>query len=119
MDVGDPMYQLFALRYTDALTRRYTKPPALLAFEIDNEPGHGPISYSAAVKTLVIGWLREKHGTMVATGPAFRLPGAANLGVPDDYRTAALPRQGWFSNQNRIASASATERNGDVCPGDA
>jgi len=90
-----------------------------LAFVIDNEPRHGPILYSAAVKTRFIAWLREKHGMMVVACPPFRLPGATNLGVPDDDRTAVMPRQGWFSNQNRIASASATERNGDICPGDA
>ncbi len=60
-DVGDPMYQQFALRYTDALTKHYGKHPALLAFGIDNEPGDGPISYSETVRARFIAWLRGKY----------------------------------------------------------
>ena len=64
VDVGDPMYQQYALRFTDAITRRYAKYPALLAFGIDNEPGDGPISYSATVKARFIEWLKLKYGTV-------------------------------------------------------
>ena len=64
VDVGDPMYQEYALRFTDALTRHYANHRALLAFGIDNEPGDGPISYSATVKTRFIAWLRAKYGTV-------------------------------------------------------
>ena len=62
-DVGDPMYQEYALRYTDTLTRRYAAHPALLAFGIDNEPGAGKISWSEDVRRRFIGWLQEKYGT--------------------------------------------------------
>jgi beta-galactosidase len=64
VDVGDPMYQKYALRFTDAITRRYAKHPALLAFGIDNEPGDGPISYSPTVKARFIAWLQMKYGTV-------------------------------------------------------
>jgi len=64
VDVGDPLYQQYALRFTDALTKHYAKHPALLAFGIDNEPGDGPISYSATVKARFIAWLRTKYGTL-------------------------------------------------------
>ncbi len=64
VDVGDPMYQQYALRFTDALTRHYAKHPALLAFGIDNEAGDGPISYSPTVKARFIEWLRVKYGTV-------------------------------------------------------
>ncbi len=64
VDVGDPMYQQYALRFTDAITRRYAKHPALLAFGIDNEPGDGPISYSPTVKARFIAWLQVKYGTV-------------------------------------------------------
>jgi beta-galactosidase len=60
-DVGDPMYQQYALRYADALTKRYGKHPALLAFGIDNEPGDGPISYSETVRIRFTAWLRGKY----------------------------------------------------------
>jgi beta-galactosidase len=63
-DVGDPVYQQYALRFADALVGRYAKHPALLAFGIDNEPGDGPISYSPEVRARFIAWLRAKYGTV-------------------------------------------------------
>jgi beta-galactosidase len=33
-DIGDPMYQKYALRFTDAITKQYANHPALLAFGI-------------------------------------------------------------------------------------
>lgn len=64
VDVGDPMYQKYALRFADSISRRYAKHPALLAFGIDNEPGDGPISYSPTVKERFVAWLRIKYGTV-------------------------------------------------------
>ena len=49
-DIGDPMYQKYALRFTDSLTKRYGNHPALLAFGIDNESGDGQISYSETAR---------------------------------------------------------------------
>ena len=63
-DIGDPMYQQYALRYTDAITKRYGKHPALLAFGVDNESGDGPISYSETVKQRFIGWLKNKYSNL-------------------------------------------------------
>jgi len=60
-DIGDPMYQKYALRYADTLTKRYGKHPALLAFGIDNESGDGPISYSETVRKRFIVWLTNKY----------------------------------------------------------
>jgi len=60
-DIGDPMYQKYALRYADALTKHYGKHPALLAFGIDNESGDGPISYSETVRKRFIDWLTNKY----------------------------------------------------------
>ncbi len=62
-DVGDPMYQQYALQYADTLTRRYGHHPALMAFGIDNESGDGPISYSETVRNRFITWLRSKYST--------------------------------------------------------
>jgi beta-galactosidase len=61
-DVGDPLYQRYALRYADSLTRRYGRHPALLAFGVDNESGDGPISYSETVRERFIAWLKSKYG---------------------------------------------------------
>ena len=63
-DVGDPVYQRYALRFADAMVQRYAKHPALLAFGLDNEPGDGRISYSAGAKARYLAWLRAKYGTV-------------------------------------------------------
>jgi beta-galactosidase len=63
-DIGDPMYQKYALRFTDVMTKRYAKHPALLAFGIDNESGDGRISYSETARQRFIAWLKEKYLTI-------------------------------------------------------
>ena len=63
-DVGDPMFQKYALRYTDSLSKHYAKHPALIAFGIDNESGDGPISYSETVRKRFVEWLTKKYSTL-------------------------------------------------------
>lgn len=63
-DAGDPNFQKYALRFTDVITKRYAKHPALLAFGIDNESGDGPISYSETVRLRFVDWLRKKYGSI-------------------------------------------------------
>ena len=63
-DIGDPMYQEYALRYADTLTKRYGNHPALLAFGIDNESGDGRISYSESVRQRFIAWLKNKYSNL-------------------------------------------------------
>jgi beta-galactosidase len=63
-DIGDPMYQKYAFRFTDVMTKRYAKHPALLAFGIDNESGDGRISYSETARQRFIAWLKEKYSTL-------------------------------------------------------
>ena len=70
-DVCDPMYQKYALRFVDAVTKRYARHPALLAFGIDNEPGDGPISYSETVRQRFVHWLEQKYGTVDALNKAW------------------------------------------------
>ena len=60
-DTGDPMYQKYALRFTEAITKQYANHPALLAFGIDNESGDGRISYSETAKQRFIVWLKNKY----------------------------------------------------------
>ena len=60
-DVGDPNYQKYAMRFTDEITKRYGKHPALVAFGVDNESGDGPISYSETAKQRFIVWLKNKY----------------------------------------------------------
>lgn len=63
-DVGDPMFQKYALRFVDVMTKRYARHPALLAFGIDNEPEDGLISYSESVRQRFVHWLEQKYGTL-------------------------------------------------------
>jgi beta-galactosidase len=63
-DIGDPMYQKYALRYADSLTKHYGNHQALLAFGIDNESGDGQISYSETARQRYITWLKKKYSTM-------------------------------------------------------
>ncbi|HLN71813.1 MAG TPA: beta-galactosidase, partial [Prolixibacteraceae bacterium] len=63
-DVGDPNYHKYALRFADALTKRYGKHPALAAFGVDNESGDGPISYSETVRQRFILWLKNKYSNL-------------------------------------------------------
>jgi beta-galactosidase len=63
-DVGDPVYQKYALRFVDAMVQHYAGHPALLAFGIDNEPGDGRISYSEGARQRFIAWLRAKYSNV-------------------------------------------------------
>ncbi len=63
-DVGDPNYQYYALRFTDAISTRYANHPALLAFGIDNESGDGRISYSETARQRFIAWLKAKYSNL-------------------------------------------------------
>lgn len=70
-DVGDPGYQKYAFRLTEAVSRRYAGHPALMAFGIDNELGDGSISYSNDVRLRFISWLKDKYGTVDALNKAW------------------------------------------------
>jgi beta-galactosidase len=63
-DIGDPMYQKHALRFTGAMTKQYADHPALMAFGIDNESGDGQISYSETARQRYITWLKNKYQTV-------------------------------------------------------
>jgi beta-galactosidase len=100
VDVGDPFYQEAALRFTDAITRHYARHPALLAFGIDNEPGDGPISYSATVRARFIDWLRLKYGTVENLNLAWasqrwsrRLTTFDEVGLPMSGSTEGQPER--------------------------
>jgi len=63
-DIGDPMYQQYAVRFTDAISKRYANHPALLAYGIDNESGDGRISYSETARQRFITWLTKKYSNI-------------------------------------------------------
>lgn len=63
-DVGDPMFQQYAVRFTDVLSKHYANHPALLAFGIDNESGDGRISYSETARQRFMVWLKHKYTSL-------------------------------------------------------
>ncbi len=99
-DAGDPNYQRYALRYTDVLTKRYAKHPALLAFGVDNESGDGPISYSETVRMRFKEWLRKKYGTLEGLNKAWatqrwsrRLNSFEEVGLPTEGQKNGAPEK--------------------------
>jgi beta-galactosidase len=91
-DIGDPMYQKYALIYADSLTRHYGKHPALLAFGIDNESGDGPISYSQTAKERFVTWLKQKYGTAEKLNEAWA--GQRWSRKASDFEQVAFPVSG-------------------------
>lgn len=71
VDVGDPNYQKYAVRYADSISKHYAKYPALMAFGIDNESGDGPISYSETVRQRFISWLKNKYVSLANLNKAW------------------------------------------------
>lgn len=91
-DAGDPMFQKYALRFTDAVTKRYGKHPALLAFGIDNESGDGPISYSETVRQRYITWLKNKYSTVENLNKAWA--GQRWSRIINDFQEVGFPVSG-------------------------
>ena len=99
-DVGDPNYQKYALRFTDAISKRYANHPALLAFGIDNESGDGPISYSETVRQRFIAWLRNRYSNLDNLNSAWathrwsrRLNSFDEVGLPSDGSKNGAPEK--------------------------
>lgn len=91
-DIGDPMYQKFALRFTDSLSKHYAKHPALLAFGIDNESGDGPISYSETARQRFITWLKNKYSTIDKLNKAWA--GQRWSRIINDFEEVGFPVSG-------------------------
>ena len=99
-DVGDPMYQKYAVQYADTLTKHYGKYPALMAFGIDNESGDGPISYSETARKRFIAWLKKKYSTLDNLNKAWatqrwsrRINQFDEVGLPVATHTTDVPER--------------------------
>ena len=99
-DIGDPMYQKYALRFTDTLTKQYGKHPALLAFGIDNESGDGRISYSETARQRYISWVKKKYSTLENLNKAWatqrwsrRINEFEEIGFPIATHTTDVPER--------------------------
>jgi beta-galactosidase len=99
-DIGDPNYQQYALRFTDAISKRYANHPALLAFGIDNESGDGRISYSETARQRFIAWLKNKYTSLVNLNKAWatqrwsrKLNGFDEVGFPVATHATDVPER--------------------------
>ena len=99
-DIGDPMYQKYALRFADTLTKRYGKHPALMAFGIDNESGDGRISYSETARERFVNWLKKKYSTVDNLNKAWatqrwsrRINQFEEIGFPVATHTTDVPER--------------------------
>ena len=99
-DAGDPNYQKYALRFTDAISKRYANHPALLAFGIDNESGDGPISYSETVRQRFTIWLKNKYSNLDNLNKAWathrwsrRLNSFDEVGLPSTGQKNGAPEK--------------------------
>jgi beta-galactosidase len=63
-DISDPGYVRELGVLADALTKRYTHHPAVIAVGYNNEIGNGFMSYSEADRQRFITWLKKKYGTI-------------------------------------------------------
>lgn len=99
-DVGDPMYQKYALRFTDVVTKHYADHPALLAFGIDNESGDGRISFSETARQRFIAWLKNKYTTIDNVNKAWAcqrwsrwLNQSDEIGLPPGINSNDMPEK--------------------------
>ena len=99
-DMGDPNFQKYALRFTDALSKHYANHPALLAFGIDNESGDGPISYSETVRKRFIVWLKNRYKNLDNLNSAWatqrwsrRLNSFDEVGLPSTGQKNGAPEK--------------------------
>jgi beta-galactosidase len=99
-DVGDPMFQQYALRFTDVISKRYANHPALLAFGIDNESGDGSISYSETVRQRFIQWLKNKYNNLENLNKAWatqrwsrKINQFEEVGLPTDGQRNGAPEK--------------------------
>lgn len=92
-DIGDPDYQWYALRFVNAISKRYARHPALLAFGIDNESGDGPISYSETVRLRFVDWLKAKYKSLSALNEAW--DGQRWCRIVGDFNEIGLPLSGY------------------------
>lgn len=63
-DVGSPVFQDYAFRFAEELTKRYAHHPAIFAFGLCNEVGSGIPTFSEEARDRYIMWLRKKYSTV-------------------------------------------------------
>ena len=77
-DTSHPVFLEYAERIIRAVVGRYADHPAVVGFQVDNEPGH-QVPHNAHVFAAFKEWLIEKHGSVAAINSAWNLAHWAHL----------------------------------------
>lgn len=63
MDQAQPAYRFYAERVSRRILERYASHPAIIGFQVDNEPGN-VLPHNDSTFHAFIAWLRRKYGTV-------------------------------------------------------
>ncbi len=69
MDQSHPTYRWFAERVARKVIARYADHPAVIGYQVDNEPGQ-QLPRNEHVFQQFVGWLRDRYGTVEALNEA-------------------------------------------------
>ncbi|MGO4595057.1 beta-galactosidase [Leifsonia sp. 2TAF2] len=63
MDQSVPVYRWYAERIIRKVVARYADHPAVIGYQVDNEPGNN-LPHNESTFQAFVGWLRERYGTV-------------------------------------------------------
>jgi beta-galactosidase len=63
MDQSHPAYRFYAERVARAVVQRYADHPAVIGYQVDNEPGN-PLPHNEHTFQRFVDWLRARYGTV-------------------------------------------------------
>ena len=63
MDQSQPAYRFYAERIVRKVVERYAQHPAVIGYQVDNEPGN-LLPHNAATFDTFVSWLRKRYGTV-------------------------------------------------------
>ena len=63
-NTNSPNYLAASKRITSALAEHYGRHPAVIGWQLDNEPGHPPQSFDPVSEKAFQTWLRQRYGTL-------------------------------------------------------
>lgn len=72
MDQSHPAYRFYAERIVRKVTERYASHPAVIGYQVDNEPGL-LLPHNEGVFQRFVDWLRARYGTVEALNEAWGL----------------------------------------------
>jgi len=96
-NTNSPNYLAASARITTALAGHYGHHPAVIGWQLDNEPGHPPQEYDPVSEKAFQLWLKERYGTLDALNRAWN--GAFWSNLYSDWSQIHFPRNsaegGW------------------------